>query len=146
MARGPAEGLQAIEALETSGRLDDHHLLHAARADILRRMGSRSEAANSYRRALQLDEERPRAALPHPPPRGDHVGRLKIRRRRVGASAQLTHSPGPISRPNQQAQSAGPISRPSQGGRSPGPGPVPPAELEQGDTGGGGHVEAAHPP
>ncbi len=54
MAYGPAEGLQAIDALETSGRLDDHHLLHAARADILRRMGRLEEAATSYRRALRL--------------------------------------------------------------------------------------------
>jgi RNA polymerase sigma-70 factor, ECF subfamily len=59
MARGPAEGLRAIEALETSGRLDGHHLLHAARADILRRMGCREEAANSYRRALELARNGP---------------------------------------------------------------------------------------
>jgi RNA polymerase sigma-70 factor, ECF subfamily len=56
MAFGPAEGLRAIETLEASGRLDDHHLLHAARADVLRRMGRNDEAASSYRRALQMTQ------------------------------------------------------------------------------------------
>jgi RNA polymerase sigma-70 factor, ECF subfamily len=54
MAGGPAEALRAIEALEASGRLDDHHLLYAARADVLRRTGRHDEAAASYRRALQM--------------------------------------------------------------------------------------------
>jgi RNA polymerase sigma-70 factor, ECF subfamily len=54
MAGGPAEALLAIEALEASGRLDDHHLLYAARADVLRRMGRHDEAATSYSRALQM--------------------------------------------------------------------------------------------
>jgi len=34
--------------------LDNYHLLHAARADLLRRMGSAAEAVKSYRRALEL--------------------------------------------------------------------------------------------
>jgi RNA polymerase sigma-70 factor (ECF subfamily) len=54
MAVGPAEGLRAIDALEASGRLDDHHLLHSARADLLRRMGRYDEAAASYGRALRM--------------------------------------------------------------------------------------------
>ena len=37
-----------------SGELDDYHLLHAARADLLRRIGSKEEAAASYNRALEL--------------------------------------------------------------------------------------------
>jgi RNA polymerase sigma-70 factor, ECF subfamily len=53
MARGPDEGLRAIEALEAAGRLEDHHLLHASRADMLRRMGRYDEAAVSYRRAIE---------------------------------------------------------------------------------------------
>ena len=59
MADGPEAGLSAIDAL---GReLDDYHLLHAARADLLRRTGALAEAAGSYRRALELvtnDSER----------------------------------------------------------------------------------------
>ena len=54
MALGPAEGLRAIDVLEASGRLDDHHLLHSARADLLRRMGRYDEAAASYDRALRM--------------------------------------------------------------------------------------------
>jgi RNA polymerase sigma-70 factor (ECF subfamily) len=44
-----------------TGDLDDYHLLHAARADLLRRAGSSKEAAKSYARALSLatnDKER----------------------------------------------------------------------------------------
>jgi len=61
MANGPREGLALIESLATSGDLDDYHLLHAARADLLRRSGSFGEAAKSYKRALELvtnDSER----------------------------------------------------------------------------------------
>ena len=54
MAEGPQEGLALIDALAAGGELDDHHLLHAARADLLRRIGSPAEAARSYRRALTL--------------------------------------------------------------------------------------------
>ena len=49
-----AEGLRAIDVLETSGRLHDHHLLYSARADLLRRMGRYDEAAASYGRALRM--------------------------------------------------------------------------------------------
>ncbi len=51
---GPHEGLVLIDALAASGELDSYHLLHAARADLLRRIGSTEEAAKSYRRALSL--------------------------------------------------------------------------------------------
>jgi RNA polymerase sigma-70 factor (ECF subfamily) len=54
MVDGPKAGLALIEALADAGDLDDYHLLHAARADLLRRMGSSKEAAESYRRALAL--------------------------------------------------------------------------------------------
>lgn len=52
MAEGPEIGLELIDLL--ASELDEYHLLHAARADLLRRMGSRREAAESYERALQL--------------------------------------------------------------------------------------------
>jgi RNA polymerase sigma-70 factor (ECF subfamily) len=54
MADGPAAGLALIDALAASGSLDDYHLLHAARADLLRREGRAAEAAASYARALEL--------------------------------------------------------------------------------------------
>jgi len=52
MADGPRQGLALIDALAAD--LDNYHLLHAARADLLRRMGSSAEAAKSYTRALAL--------------------------------------------------------------------------------------------
>jgi RNA polymerase sigma-70 factor (ECF subfamily) len=51
MSEGPQRGLALIEALRS---LDNYHLLHAARADLLRRLGSRQAAAEAYRRALAL--------------------------------------------------------------------------------------------
>jgi RNA polymerase sigma-70 factor (ECF subfamily) len=61
MADGPRAGLTLIDALAATNDLDDYHLLHAARADLLRRAGSNDEAAKSYLRALALvtnDSER----------------------------------------------------------------------------------------
>ncbi|MGH9874146.1 MAG: RNA polymerase sigma factor [Pyrinomonadaceae bacterium] len=52
MAFGPGIALALIDSLVPE--LDDYHLLHAARADLLRRMGSGREAAESYQRALEL--------------------------------------------------------------------------------------------
>ena len=52
MAEGPARGLERLEALGADGELDSHHLFHAARADLLRRLGRFGEAADGYRRAL----------------------------------------------------------------------------------------------
>ena len=54
MADGPAAGLALVRELEESGELGDYHLLPAARADLLRRLGHHREAATSYRRALAL--------------------------------------------------------------------------------------------
>ncbi len=51
MAGGADEGLDLIARIEG---LDDYHLLHAARADLLRRLGRRDEAVGAYRRALAL--------------------------------------------------------------------------------------------
>src|SRR5262245_38387665 len=52
MVDGPRVALALIDAL--AGELDGYHLFHAARADLLRRLGSSTEAANSYGRALTL--------------------------------------------------------------------------------------------
>jgi RNA polymerase sigma-70 factor (ECF subfamily) len=54
MAQGPEPALELIEQLADSGELDDYHLLHAARADMLRRLGSSDEAAESYETALSM--------------------------------------------------------------------------------------------
>jgi RNA polymerase sigma-70 factor (ECF subfamily) len=51
---GPAAGLERIDALVAGGELDDYPYLHAARADLLRRLGQRGEAADAYRRAADL--------------------------------------------------------------------------------------------
>jgi RNA polymerase sigma-70 factor (ECF subfamily) len=61
MADGPTAGLALIDALAAKNELDSYHLLHAARADLLRRAGASDEAAKSYLRALALvtnDSER----------------------------------------------------------------------------------------
>ena len=61
MAEGPGAGLALIDGLASADDLANYHLLHAARADLLRRLGSLPEAAVSYERALALvtnDSER----------------------------------------------------------------------------------------
>jgi RNA polymerase sigma-70 factor (ECF subfamily) len=61
MADGPEPALELVDALAAKGELDRYHLLHATRAELLRRIGSNAEAAQSYERALSLatnDSER----------------------------------------------------------------------------------------
>jgi RNA polymerase sigma-70 factor (ECF subfamily) len=45
---GPAAGLQLVDALD----LGDHHLFHAVRADLLRRLGRTTDAAEAYDAAI----------------------------------------------------------------------------------------------
>ena len=54
-AEGPASGLDAVDRLELQG----YHYFHAARADLLRRLGRREEAAAAYGRALELVRSEP---------------------------------------------------------------------------------------
>jgi len=54
MAEGPEAGLALLDEIEASGSLADYHLLPAARADLLRRLGRTSAAAEAYRKALGL--------------------------------------------------------------------------------------------
>jgi RNA polymerase sigma factor (sigma-70 family) len=54
-ARGPAAGLSALDGIDAA-TLRGYHLLPAARADFLRRLGRRAEAAAEYRRALELTD------------------------------------------------------------------------------------------
>jgi len=53
MVDGPEAALAVIDKIAASGDLDTYHLLHAVRADMLRRIGSTEEAAKSYTRALE---------------------------------------------------------------------------------------------
>jgi RNA polymerase sigma-70 factor (ECF subfamily) len=60
MVQGPEQALKLINEIVTSD-LENYHLLHAARADLLRRLGLFAEAAQNYQRALSLatnDSER----------------------------------------------------------------------------------------
>jgi RNA polymerase sigma-70 factor, ECF subfamily len=50
MSEGFEKGLALIDAIDLPG----YHWLHAARADLLRRLGRKSEAADAYRQALSL--------------------------------------------------------------------------------------------
>jgi RNA polymerase sigma-70 factor, ECF subfamily len=54
MVDGPAPALALVDELAGGGELDRYHLLHSARAELLRRLGDRAEAAKSYARALAL--------------------------------------------------------------------------------------------
>jgi RNA polymerase sigma-70 factor (ECF subfamily) len=50
----PARGLELVDALAASGALDRYHLLHAARADMLRRLDRPGDALAAYTRALEF--------------------------------------------------------------------------------------------
>jgi RNA polymerase sigma-70 factor (ECF subfamily) len=54
MASGPEAGLQLVDALVAGGELESYPYLHAARADLLRRLGRSNEAAAAYARAREL--------------------------------------------------------------------------------------------
>jgi RNA polymerase sigma-70 factor (ECF subfamily) len=57
MRDGPAAGLALVDAL--MGELEGYHLAHAARADLLRRLGRSFEAVEGYRKALSLSKQGP---------------------------------------------------------------------------------------
>lgn len=59
MRDGPESGLSLINAIMGRGDLGDYHLAHAARADMCRRLNRFSEAARSYRAALDLVTDGP---------------------------------------------------------------------------------------
>jgi RNA polymerase sigma-70 factor (ECF subfamily) len=54
MSDGPEAGLALLDGIAPDGELRAYHLLPAARADMLRRLGRRAEAAEAYRRAFDL--------------------------------------------------------------------------------------------
>ena len=59
MVDGPEAGLRLLDALRGRGELEGYHLLPAARADLLRRLGRRDEAREAYREALSLVTNEP---------------------------------------------------------------------------------------
>jgi RNA polymerase sigma-70 factor, ECF subfamily len=54
MVDGPGAGLAIVDRLGATGVLDNYSYLHSARAELLRRLGRRDEAAAGYRAALRL--------------------------------------------------------------------------------------------
>ena len=54
MSEGLEKGLAMIDRIGSSGELKSYHLYHAARADLLRRMGRKAEALESYHRGIAL--------------------------------------------------------------------------------------------
>ncbi|MFB9887898.1 RNA polymerase sigma factor [Balneatrix alpica] len=59
MRDGPAAGLAAVEGLLAAGQLSHYHLLHAARADLYRRLGQLDAARQAYQQALTLTQQAP---------------------------------------------------------------------------------------
>jgi RNA polymerase sigma-70 factor (ECF subfamily) len=75
MAEGPDAGLQLMDDLGLGEQLSDYHLYHAARADLLRRLGRPSEAVAAYEAALEL--------VTNAPERRYLLGRLEEMRRLI---------------------------------------------------------------
>ncbi len=111
MRDGPAAGLTLIDRLADSPELRGYHLLPATRADLLSRLGRPSEAAEAYRKALELVTNEPeRAYLSHPSrPSGSSASLSLIVSSRVpsrpaGAISRLMRAHGrSTSGPNQWA-------------------------------------------
>jgi RNA polymerase sigma-70 factor (ECF subfamily) len=78
MAEGPERGLEAVEPLAPD--LDRYHHFHSARADLLRRLDRPDEAAEAYRRALELT--------------GNAVERRFLRRRLSEVEGDRPEDPG----------------------------------------------------
>ena len=80
MRDGPAIGLAMMDGIAADGALDDYPYFHAARADLLRRLGRWSEAAAAYRRALVLTTNAAERAF--------LTGRLEAAEQHAGDGAQ----------------------------------------------------------
>ncbi len=92
MAAGPRAGLALVDGIEARGELRGYHLLSAARAELLVRVGETGAAAQSYRRAI--------AQCTNPAERAYLTGRLEglpIRNPSVGPSdcTVAHHAPVP---------------------------------------------------
>lgn len=63
MHQGPATGLALIDAILARGQLQDYQPVHAARADLLRRLGDTAGARAAYEQALRLSQQGPECRL-----------------------------------------------------------------------------------
>ena len=81
---GPEAGLEWMERLERSGALDGYHLLPAAQADLLRRLGRAEEATRGVRPGAGAGAPSGRAEIPRASSRG---ARLRSARRRSPVSS-----------------------------------------------------------
>jgi RNA polymerase sigma-70 factor (ECF subfamily) len=63
MSDGLEIGLDMIDRLSARGQLDRYHLFHAARADLMRRLGWMPEARAAYQRALDLCQNKAERAF-----------------------------------------------------------------------------------
>lgn len=59
MRDGPAAGIELIDQIFARGQLRDYHLAHAARADLLRRLGDVPAARGAYEQAFELACQEP---------------------------------------------------------------------------------------
>ena len=59
MRDGAAAGLDLVDAILARGDLLSYAPAYAARADLCRRLGHKAEAANAYRRAIELTRQEP---------------------------------------------------------------------------------------
>src|SRR4029078_127654 len=59
MRDGPSAGLSLIDAILARGDLADYHLVHAARADMFRRLSQPDAAREAYQQALTLVRQEP---------------------------------------------------------------------------------------
>lgn len=59
MRDGPAAGLSLIDTILARGELSDYYLIHAARADLCRRLGKTADSISAYERALTLARQAP---------------------------------------------------------------------------------------
>ena len=55
-AHGPAEALALVDGLERTAHLEEYHVYHAIRADLLRRLGRTADAVAAYRAAIEHSE------------------------------------------------------------------------------------------
>ena len=85
-------GLAMMDGIAAGGELETYPYLHAARADLLRRLGRWSEAEAAYRRALELTANGAGAGVPRGPPREVNGGAWSTE-----AQAKFGRSGGPPS-------------------------------------------------
>lgn len=59
MRDGPAAGLELIDAILSRGDLNDYHLAHSARGELLRRLNRIENSREAFEQAMQLAKQEP---------------------------------------------------------------------------------------